>query len=214
MNAKPTRTVARGVQRPATRARDRRADQHAGDQRHEQPGEAPGRYAQEVDEERGRDGDVDEERAEVERRNEREQQELGAVEHRAVVAPHRARMQGLPVRACAERFGQRCVRSTASVASTNTEKHPEDRAPAERLSSNAADDRRDRRRDAEHHRDLRHQPLRFGAVETVADHRAADHQPRSPPRAPAARGTATATRCCRRSRSRASRPRRSRAPPA
>ena len=62
----------------------RRTDHHAGNHRDEQPGEAVGRYAEAIDEESRRARDVDEEGGEVERRNRRQQQEIGMAHDRCV----------------------------------------------------------------------------------------------------------------------------------
>ncbi len=74
-----------------------------------------------------------------------------------------------------QRFGQVAHRPRQHEQHPQ-QQHPEDRPPSQRVEQRAADNRRDRRRDAEDQRDLRHQPLRLRAVESVADDRAADDE--------------------------------------
>jgi len=53
---------------------------------------------------------------------------------------------------------------------------PEDHRPRAPAEDPATHDRRDRRRDAEDHRHLAHQPLRVVPVARIADHRASDDE--------------------------------------
>ena len=94
-NAKPSRTVRRGENRPASRPEMSSANHDPADHRHEQPRESIGRNAEQIDQVHRRRRNVQEERREVERGNQRQQQEVRAREHRAIVAPERARMQRL-----------------------------------------------------------------------------------------------------------------------
>ena len=159
---------------PGEATRQDRAQHDPADHRDEQPGEAPRRHAEKVDQEGGRAGDVDEEAGEVERQHRREQREVEGPENGPVVAPQRPRVQRLTRRA-RKRLGQ-TQRRPDEHGGDEGEQHPEDRAPAEDVEHHAAQDRRDRRRDPEHERHLRHEPLGFRTLEAVPYDRAAHDQ--------------------------------------
>ena len=147
---------------------------HTRDHRNEQPRESPCAHA-ELRQEGRRARDVDEEGGEVQRRDRGEQQEIQPQQHRAVVVPQHARVQRLALRA-RERLGKaRCP--PGADADRERQHHPEDRAPARNVQQRTADDRRQRGSDTEHERRLRHQPLRFGPLEAIANHRTSDDQP-------------------------------------
>ncbi len=129
---------------------------------------------EEIQHERRRRRDVDEQRIEVQRAGERERQE------RAIGGDASIRRRELIERERHAPFERMRFRQPGETSQPERgrerREQPEDHRPVRERDDPAADDRRDRRRNAEDHRHGRHQPLRFDAVEAVADDRAADDE--------------------------------------
>ena len=120
-----------------------------------------------------RRGDVQEDAAETDAPGQRQAQEPRVETNAHVIAHQHARRQRHP---CLHRMGFRqiaCGRRQQHQREHHQE--PEDQWPAGAAEQDpAADDRGDRRGDAEQHRHLAHQPLRVVAVVQVTDHRTTD----------------------------------------
>ncbi|KAG1455838.1 hypothetical protein G6F57_015223 [Rhizopus arrhizus] len=150
-----------------------RAGGHAADGRNEQPSESPLAQMQMLHHEHRRRGDVQEDAAEADAAGQRQAQETRIEADAHVVAHQHPRRQRHP-RLDRMRFRQEACGGRQQHQCEHHQE-PEDQRPTRTTEQDpAADDRRDRRGDAEQHRHLAHQPLRVMAVVKVADHRAAD----------------------------------------